>query len=128
MQDLKIFFSVLIIGSIFDFIWFSLVASDLYKREVGSILRAKPDLGPAIIVYVLIALMVTFFVLPKAGSIGGAFLWGALAGLILYGVYDLTNMSFLKDWTWTAVLVDIIWGIIMCGAVSAIAAYLKRLF
>lgn len=127
MHTIKIFLSVLVLGPILDFFWFSLVASDLYKREIGTILRAKPDFAPAAVVYVLIALLVALFVVPKAGSIGGAFVWGALAGLILYGVYDFTNMSFLKDWTWTVTLIDVAWGTLMVGGVSAVAYYIKGL-
>lgn len=78
-----------------------------------------PNLWAALLVYVLIAALVVLFVVPKASSLGAAALWGALAGLILYGVYDLTNMSFLKDWTWAAALPDIAWGTFMVGVLSA---------
>ncbi len=127
MESLKAFVAVLVIGPALDFCWFSLAASDLYKRELGPVLKARPDLGPAAVVYALIAILVAFFVMPKASSAGAAFLWGALAGLVVYGVYDFTNLSFLKDWTWTVTLIDVAWGMAMCGAVSAAAFWLKSL-
>jgi uncharacterized membrane protein len=125
----------LVLAPVLDFVWFGLVASNLYKKELGGLLRMKdgsikPEILPAILVYFLIAALTTFFVVPKigAGGILPAFLWGALAGLILYGVYDLTNLSFLKDWTITTSIVDIIWGAFMCGVLGVVATYLKVIF
>lgn len=133
MEALKAFVAVLIAGPLLDFAWFSLIASDLYKRELGPILRMKEgaisaNIWVAIPVYLLIAALVAFFVMPKAGgSVLAAFLWGALAGLIAYGIYDFTNLSFLKDWTWTATIADVLWGTFMVGAVSALAAWISRI-
>lgn len=133
METLKLFAIVFVLGPVLDVVWFSLVASKLYKAELGPILRMKDgavaaNLWVALPVYILIALLVVCFVLPKAGSILSALIWGALAGFILYGVYDFTNMSFLKDWTWTTTVIDILWGTFMVGAVSAIAYWAKGLF
>jgi uncharacterized membrane protein len=135
MNALKVFLTVLVLGPALDFAWFSLIASDLYKRALGPILRMKEgvisaNLWVALPVYVLIAALVTFFVLPKVGA-GGSFLsiffWGALAGLILYGTYDLTNMSFIKDWTWTMTIADMLWGTFMVGIMAVIAAWVERI-
>lgn len=132
MEYLKTFLVVLVGGPLLDLVWFSLVANKMYQRELSSILRLKDgaisvDYAPAVLVYILIALFVTFFVVPKASSLGAAFLWGALGGLILYGVYDLTNLAFLKDWTLPATVADIMWGTFMVAAISTAAVWLKRI-
>ncbi len=133
MQTFIAFVSALVIGPILDFVWFSLVASDIYKKQLGPLLRMengmlKPELFPAVLVYILIALLVTFFVLPKGGSVLSLFLWGALAGLILYGVYDLTNISFLKDWTLSITLIDAAWGTFMVGVLTVIVSYILKIW
>ena len=37
-----------------------------------------------------------------------------LLGILIYGVYETTNMSILKKWTWETVIIDTIWGGIVC--------------
>ena len=46
--------------------------------------------------------------------------WGATFGLVLYGVYDLTNLSILDKWSLKMTLADIAWGMVLCGTMSVI--------
>jgi len=32
--------------------------------------------------------------------------------------YDLTNLATLKNWSIKVVIVDVLWGMILCGAVA----------
>jgi uncharacterized membrane protein len=48
--------------------------------------------------------------------------WGALFGLIVYGVYDMTNMATLENWPVRMVWVDICWGCFLCGVTTWFAA------
>jgi uncharacterized membrane protein len=53
----------------------------------------------AVGVYLLLASATTTLVLPLAAEgIRSAFLYGALVGFCLYGVYDLTNHATLRRW------------------------------
>ena len=47
--------------------------------------------------------------------------WGGLFGLVVYGVYDMTNMATLERWPVRMVWVDICWGCFLCGATTAFA-------
>ena len=59
----------------------------------------------------------------KPGLDGGS-LWvaigcGALLGLAAYGTYDITNLSTLKNWPASLVIIDMIWGTVLTGIASA---------
>ena len=46
---------------------------------------------------------------------------GSTFGFFTYATYDLTNLATLKNWSIKVVLVDIIWGMFLCGSVAAAA-------
>jgi len=52
-------------------------------------------------------------------SVIRAIIFGVLFGLFTYATYDLTNLATLKDWPVPIVIVDIIWGMVLCGTISA---------
>ena len=126
---IKSFFISFVAFVIFDFIWLGYVVAGFNVRQlaaIGRIENGKFDVlyAPAVLVYVLLALAVTFFVLPVCGpdsSWWRSFLYGSLMGLVIYGVYDMTNLSILKDYPLKFAAADIAWGVFVCGAVSALA-------
>ena len=42
-------------------------------------------------------------------------MWGAGLGLVVYGVYDLTNLATLRGWSPALAIVDILWGASACA-------------
>ena len=50
--------------------------------------------------------MKNYFLVKENKPITDAF----LLGVLVYGVYDLTNMATIKEWTWNTVLLDSVWG------------------
>ncbi len=101
-----------------DVVWLGVVAKNFYAKQLGGFERTVrwPAVG---LVYLVLALGLVFLVLPKAGgNAKSALLWGGFYGLVVYGVYDLTNMATLKNWTLTMVVVDMLWGSILCGITS----------
>lgn len=112
-----------------DFVWIGTIAASLYMKSIGSLARLSPtggfapEIWPAVIVYVLLAVGLIIFVLPKTvgAPIGlSTFLWGALMGLVIYGVYDLTNYSFLAAWPITVTIADILWGSFLSGVTTVV--------
>jgi uncharacterized membrane protein len=101
-----------------DMVWLGLVAKKFYDRQLAAFSRTL-NLPAAVLVYLLIPLGIVLFVLPRAGGDKMmALLWGGIFGLVVYGVYDLTNFATLKDWTLTMTVVDMIWGAFICGVTS----------
>lgn len=131
MEFIKRFTTAIIATLILDFLWLGFIAKDFYDDNIGFLLRKldgalAPIWPSAFMVYIAIALGITVFVVPKAkGSRKAAFVFGALFGAILYGVYDFTNHATLANWPFRMVVVDVIWGACLCGAVSAITTHFQ---
>jgi uncharacterized membrane protein len=109
---------------ILDAIWLGLISRNLYQREIGALLLAKPNFGAAVVFYVIyIAGLVYFCVVPgvvEQSALRGL-LNGAVFGIVAYATYDLTNLATLKGWSTTLVFVDVAWGAVASAAASAVA-------
>lgn len=134
IQYLKIFLCILFTFIILDFIWFVLIAKSLYQTQIGSLMRVSnghfsPNWYAALLVYVLFALGILIFVLSKAQkSPWEACYYGAIFGLVIYGIYDLTNLALLANWPTVITIIDIIWGIIVCSIIALSAFYYRLYF
>lgn len=130
MKTLAVFFFAFILVPIIDYIWLARIMQGFYLRELGEIARTeggvfKPQILPAVGVYILLALSVITLVLPLAQQdISRAAFYGALVGLIVYGVYDLTNLAVLNNYSIKITVVDILWGTFLCSVVSAASQWL----
>lgn len=128
MTFLKIFLLSTAIVFVIDYVWIAVLAKNFYINNLGEMLRLGPSgsLSPnilaAVLVYILIPLGISFFIIygSSFANLWKVFFVGALFGLIVYGVYDLSNLATLKDWPIKVVLVDMLYGTILCGSVSAI--------
>jgi uncharacterized membrane protein len=109
-----------------DMLWIGVLMKDFYARELGELARREgnslaPRWSAAILVYLLIPAGIVLFVRPHLNTDDPwwqATAWGAVFGLVLYGVYDLTNLAVLDKWTVRVTIVDLIWGSVLCGTVA----------
>ena len=107
---------------ILDFIWLNLNIN--YHKKLFNSVQGSPlhiRVFPALLVYILIPVAVVFFAVNKASSFNDAVTRGALLGLAMYGIYDLTNLSTLSNWTYEMVFCDVLWGTSVCAAAAAVA-------
>ena len=101
-----------------DMGWLTLMGPRLYRPVLGPMLAEKPDVKTAVVFYLLYLVgIVAFAVAPglRSGRPLVALGWGALFGLIAYGVYDLTNQATLKTWSVRLSLADMAWGAAITG-------------
>jgi uncharacterized membrane protein len=127
MHNWKLFAILLPIFLLIDLLWLGVVMQGFYSHELGELARRQgtalaPRWGAAILVYLLIPGGLVLFVRPLLGMNATAWQaigWGAVYGLVLYGVYDLTNRAVLEKWTVRMTLADIAWGCVLCGTMSA---------
>ena len=108
---------------VLDGVWLGGLMNSFYRDQLAAIARLKdgslaPVWSAVVPVYLLLALGVAVFVVPRATDVWAAAKYGALFGLIVYGVYDLTNYSTLTQYPLTLTIVDICWGT-FATAVSA---------
>jgi uncharacterized membrane protein len=124
MTDFIILYLVVFVAFFaIDMLWLGLVARSFYRKHLGFIMAPRPNWAAAIVFYLLFIFGVVFFVVApglESGSLGTTLLRAALFGLITYATYDLTNLATLKDWPLIVTLVDILWGIALCVAISLV--------
>jgi len=134
MPSWKLFAIVIPICIAIDLFWLGIVMKNFYSQEIGELARRDgasmaPRWGAAFFVYVLIPLGIIIFVRPLIGADGStlhALGYGALFGLVLYGVYDFTNLAVLDKWTLRVTLVDLAWGCALCGMTSVVMRWADR--
>jgi uncharacterized membrane protein len=117
----KIYLTALVTFLMVDLSWLGVIASRLYRSQLGHALAPRPNWPAAILFYLLFVTGVLLFVvIPglEKGSLRWVLFYGALFGLVTYGTYDLTNLATLKDWPLTITIVDIAWGTFLSSTVS----------
>jgi len=110
---------------VLDGIWLGLLMKNFYRGHLAPIARLAdggiaPNWPAAFVVYILLGAGIALFVIPRALTISSAAAFGALFGLVVYGVYDFTNYATLRQWPFVLTLVDVAWG----AMASALAAML----
>jgi uncharacterized membrane protein len=114
----------LITTSIFlacDLVWLGIVARGFYQRHLGYLMRNPVNWAAALIFYLLFVVgLVIFAIKPAldAQSSARALGYGALFGFFTYATYDLTNLATIRDWPLIITVVDLAWGVVLCGTVA----------
>jgi uncharacterized membrane protein len=138
LMDYFNYLKVFVLGFAFmvavDYVWLSRVMAGFYKEQLWSIARKagsslSPNIPAALMTWALLVVGLIVFVLPMLSQQGrgldGA-LWGAVFGLVVYGVYDLTNFATVASWTVKMVIVDMCWGGVLCGLTGFVIGHLGR--
>jgi uncharacterized membrane protein len=136
LHSLKVYGAILPIFLAIDFLWLGMIMSKFYKDELGVLARISngaltPVVWAAGIVYILIPLGIVLFALPRVSPdnmVPSALFWGFIYGIVLYGVYDMTNYSLVSKWSLRMSIVDIIWGGAINAVVTCAAAFFDRWF
>ncbi len=134
MTLFKTYLFLLPILFLIDYIWLGKLMGPFYVRELGPLARSAgngfaPVVWAAVLVYLLIPLGIVIFVLPMLpaeGFVLPALGYGLLYGLILYGVFDMTNYSLLANYSLKMAVVDICWGGFLNSVATLCAAVIKR--
>lgn len=112
-----------------DLAWLSLMGPRIYRPVIGPLMADKPDWKAAIAFYALYLTGISVFAIApglRAGRPLAALGWGALFGLVAYGVYDLTNQATLRVWSTRLSLIDMAWGALVTGAAAFIGCIAAR--
>jgi uncharacterized membrane protein len=132
MHTFKVYLAILPIFLAIDYLWLGIIMSKFYKDELGILARIsngslKPVIWAAVIVYILIPLGIVLFALPRVyhdDLTSTSLFWGFVYGVVLYGVYDMTNYSLVSKWSLRLSIVDILWG----GMLNAVMTYAAASF
>lgn len=120
---LKLYAVAVVAFFVIDLTWLGVVARSFYQAQMGHLMRADVNWAAAIVFYLIFVVgIVVLAVLPavEKQSLGHAIILGAILGLVTYAAYDLTNLATLEGFPFKVVLVDMVWGTVLCAAVSGI--------
>jgi len=116
---------------VLDGIWLGLVMKNFYRDQLAPIVRLgtggiAPNWPAAFVVYALLGTGIALFVIPRASTASLAAAYGAVFGLVVYGVYDFTNYSTLRQWPFVLTLADVGWGAVASAACAAVVRSAAR--
>jgi uncharacterized membrane protein len=116
---------------VLDGVWLGLLMKNFYRAQLAPIVRLgdggiAPNWLAAFVVYVLLGTGIALFVVPRVSTASSAAALGALFGLVVYGVYDFTNYSTLRQWPFALTLVDTAWGALASAAAAVAVRIVAR--
>ncbi|HOA89333.1 MAG TPA: DUF2177 family protein [Propioniciclava tarda] len=108
-----------------DVVWISLVAGQQYRSQIPQLMADSPNGAAAGLFYALFVCgIVAFGVRPNDpdASLASRAASGALFGLLAYATWGLTGVAVLKGFPWGLALLDMAWGAVASGVVTAVTA------
>lgn len=108
-----------------DVVWISLVAGQQYRSQIPQLMADSPNGAAAGLFYALFVCgIVAFGVRPHDpdASLASRAASGALFGLLAYATWGLTGVAVLKGFPWGLALLDMAWGAVASGVVTAVTA------
>lgn len=114
---------------VLDFIWLTLNKSR-YARMVHLVQNKTMQIKliGALLAYTLMILALVYFIIPLAKQSKGtnlekALKYGALFGLITYGIYNATNYAIFENYDISTALIDTCWGTFVYFIATYVALY-----
>ena len=77
----------------------------------------------ALITYIFLIFGLNYFIISKNRSVNDAF----LLGIVIYGVYEYTNLSLLKNWHVLTTILDTTWGGVLFASTTYLVYNIKRI-
>jgi uncharacterized membrane protein len=102
-----------------DSIYLYLIQS-IFLKQITSIQKSplQFNIYGAILCYILLVFGINYFILSPNKSVIDAF----ILGVVIYGVYETTNLTLFKQWSPYIVILDTIWG----GVLFALTTYIVK--
>lgn len=121
---------------LWDFLWLGYVTKSFIIREFGPLVEVmangsiKINLVAGLTAWAVIVLLVYVFVIRSgyATSYMSVLGYGAVMGFLSYAMYDLTNLTFIKGYSFLFTLADIAWGTFLCGMVALVMYSVSKYF
>lgn len=124
LEQIKVLSIVFAILVILDSLWLGVITRAWRAALMAQVAYNQHiNWAAGVVAWLLLAHGITLMVLPVSDSLLSAALNGARFGAVVYGVYQLTNYAIMAHWPRMFVLVDIMWGTVLCTATSALSYY-----
>jgi uncharacterized membrane protein len=105
-----------------DFVYLNVIKG-YFDSQIKSIQGTpiKINYLGAALCYILLIAGINYFIIKPRKSISDAF----LLGIIIYGVYETTNLALFKNWSIITVIIDTLWGGILFATTTYIVNLLR---
>jgi uncharacterized membrane protein len=112
---------------VLDAIMLSLVMKPLFTAHIGPLMAEPIRLAPAALFYAgYIAGLLYLVSVPALRDGAPVILPAAVIGAMAYGTYEFTSYAILRDWHWTMVVTDTLWGAVLTAAAAWIGVAVVR--
>lgn len=120
MVELFNFFIVLVVFLVLDLPMITFINKEMYKNlfdniNNGSYVDTSNMIIGAIVAYLLLAYGLYIFAIKNKSIFNGA-----LFGLVVYGVYNFTNLAVIAKYGLIQSVIDTTWGTILCSMITYI--------
>ena len=114
-----------IIFVVLDGLYLNLI-KDYFNKQIKSIQGSdiKVNIIAVGITYVFLIFGINYFIIKNNRSVKDA----ALLGLVIYAVYEFTNLSLFKNWTYLTAFIDTTWGAVLFGLTTGIVYKIRDFF
>jgi uncharacterized membrane protein len=121
MFDFLLLVSAIVFISI-DFIYLN-VMKGYFDNQIRMVQGSpiKMNYLGAALCYIFLIAGINYFIIKPRKSVSDAF----LLGLVIYGVYETTNLTLLKNWSILTVIIDTLWGGLLFAATTYIVNLLR---
>jgi uncharacterized membrane protein len=120
MFDFKILLSA-IIFVVIDSLYLNLIKNYFYNQvKLVQGTPLKMNFLATIMCYIFLIIGINYFIIGPKRSLKDAF----LLGLVIYGVFETTNMALFTNWSWLTVFMDTLWGGILFALTTFIVLHL----
>lgn len=136
MQIFKYFLTFLfsfIFILLLEYLWLGLAIQDFMIEQFQNLITVQNgsidvNIFYGLIVWVFIVVGCLVFATFRWSSGLEVFGLGVLFGLIVYVVYDLTNLAYLDNYPWKFALIDMARGSLLCWLVSSFGYWVYYTF
>jgi uncharacterized membrane protein len=93
---------------------------NIFTKQISSI-QGSPlqmNIYGAIVCYIFLVFGLNYFILNDNKSVMDAF----ILGIVIYGVYETTNLALFKKWSINVAILDTLWG----GILFALTTYIIK--
>jgi uncharacterized membrane protein len=121
MFDFKLLVSA-IVFVVIDSIYLTSV-SNYFNNQIKLVQGSpiKMNFLATLLCYILLIFGINYFIIKPNRSIQDAF----LLGLVIYGVFETTNMALFAKWSWLTVIMDTLWGGILFALTTFIVTLIR---